>query len=103
MAAHRQAEAIDIDLGWNDRPMPAHEEPVVRREDRLIEYIERRFEQRRPSALQDERPLLGKGGRYRPLLRPFRQGRLNHRVGHRWRSSGREGSRPGPPTDFSTG
>jgi DMSO/TMAO reductase YedYZ molybdopterin-dependent catalytic subunit len=46
MAAHRQAECPHLDLGRDERPVPAHVEPVVG-EHRLIEDFERRFEQRR--------------------------------------------------------
>ena len=94
MAVHRQPEGSDIDLGRNDRPVPAHEKPVVRREDRSIEHFERRFKQRRSRALQDERPLLGKGCGHQPLVRPARQRKLDDRVGQRRRRGQRQESLP---------
>jgi len=78
-----QPEGIDFDLGRDDGPVPAYKKPVVRRQDRLIEHFEGRFKQWRSGALQDECPLLGKGCGHRPLVRPARQEKLDHRVGQR--------------------
>jgi hypothetical protein len=69
MPAHRQPESIDIDRGRNERPMPAHEEPVVWCEHRLIEHLEGSFEQRRSGALQDDRAFLRKCCGDRPFVR----------------------------------
>src|ERR1700722_5818899 len=67
MTPHGQTEFIDVDLRGDDRPMPADVELVVRREDALVEHLERRFEQRRTRTLQDHRALLRKGRCYRPF------------------------------------
>lgn len=47
MSVHRQAERGDIHLFRNHCAVPANEEPVVGREDALIEDLEWRLEQRR--------------------------------------------------------
>ena len=96
MPAHCQPEGLDIDLGRDDRPVPAHVEPVVGREDRLIENLERRFEQRRAGALKDECPFLGKGRSDGPLVRPAWQGQLYRRVGKSAHGGQRQGRSPGP-------
>ena len=76
MPMHDQQERADIDLGWDDRPVPADVEPIVRRQDRLIEDFERRFEKRRACTPQDQRDLLGDCRGNQPRDRPARQGSL---------------------------
>ena len=83
MAVHRQPEGRDVDLLRNACPVPPHVEPIVGREYRLIEHFERRFQQRRPRALQDERPLLGKGCRDQSFVRAARQRQPDRAVGKR--------------------
>ena len=52
MTAHRQAELVDVDIGRDYGPVPADVELFVRREDTLVEYLERRLQQRWPRSLQ---------------------------------------------------
>src|SRR6516164_10324854 len=79
MTTDRQTEGTHIDLGGDDRPMPADVELVVRCQDRLVEHFERGFQQRRARTLEDERPLVGKARGDRPLIRPARQRELDYR------------------------
>src|SRR5712672_1067781 len=96
MAAHRQPEGVDTDVGRDSGPMPPHEETVVGREGRLVEHLEWRFEQRRPGALKDERTLLGKCRRDLPFVRSSRQGQLSDRFGKRGARGQRKTCSPGP-------
>src|SRR6202035_3618870 len=57
---HRQAELVDIDIGRDHRPVPAHVELIVWGEYTFVENFERRFQERRTGPLQDHRPLLWK-------------------------------------------
>jgi hypothetical protein len=91
VAAHHQPKTLDVDLGGNERPVPAHEEAVVGREQRAVEHFERRFEQRRASALQDHLPLLRKAGGERALVGAARQRQPDRALGQCGRVS--EGQR----------
>jgi hypothetical protein len=51
----------------------------------LIEHFERRFEQRRPGALKDERSLLRERRGDRSLIRSTRKWQLDNRLGKGWR------------------
>jgi hypothetical protein len=55
MAAHRQAKLADINIGRDDRPVPAHIELIIGGEDTLIEDFKRRFQKRRTRPRQDHR------------------------------------------------
>jgi hypothetical protein len=68
-------------LAGDHRPVPAHEELVVRREDTAIEYLERRLEQRRPGALQNHLRLLREAGRQAASVRAARQVEIDKSVG----------------------
>ena len=67
MAAHGQAELVNVDLGRNERPMPAYVKLIVGGEDAFVEDLKRSFQKRRTGPLQDHRSLLRKGGGDRPL------------------------------------
>src|SRR5260370_34004359 len=67
MAAHRQAKLADINIGRDDRPVPAHIELILAGEDTLIEDVERRFQKRRTRPLQDHRSQ-GSGNQHIPSL-----------------------------------
>src|ERR1700683_621244 len=62
MAAHGQGELADIDIGRDQRPMPANIELFVGCEDTLVENFKRGFQKRWPGPLQDHGALLRKAG-----------------------------------------
>ena len=69
VAANGQAEFVDVYRARKIGPMPAHIVLIVRREDALVEDLERGFEPGRASTLQDHPPLLRVGCRDRPCTR----------------------------------
>ena len=64
---------VNVHRGWNDRPVPAHEELVVRREYALVKDLPGRLQKRRAGALQDHRPLLRECSRNLPGAGTARQ------------------------------
>ena len=61
LAGDPQTIAARIDRQRQPAPVIADEERIVRRQQALIEYGERRFELRRPAGKHDQRPFLREG------------------------------------------
>ena len=81
MPAHGQTEFVDVDLCRDTRPVPPPKNLIVRREDALVENLERRFQQRRPRPLQDHGGLLGEFLSNRAVLRTAGQRQFHGRRG----------------------
>jgi hypothetical protein len=82
VAANRNLEYRHIYLLRDVRPVPAHEETVVRGEDAAIENLERRLHQGWSRALKDHFTLLRVGRDQVAPRRPARQAEIDEAVGH---------------------
>ena len=78
MAAHRKAELANINIGRDDRPVPAYIELVVGSEYTLVENLKRGFQERWTGPLQDHRPFLRKAGGDLPRPGTAGQRQINH-------------------------
>jgi len=76
MAAPAEPERHRMTSVWDNRPNARHEETVVRREDRLIEYIDGVGKRRRCADAKSAPS--GERRRYRPICGTVRQGKRNH-------------------------
>ncbi len=92
----RAAERGEVDLFRDHRPVPADEEAVVGGEHALVEHLPRRFQQRRPGALEHHRAFLGEVRGHRALLRPAVQVQAGV-VGQGRRGQAEPGKRRGSP------
>ena len=95
MAAHRKAEAVDVDLGRDDGPVPAHVELVVGREDAAGRRPRTASRAAAAACAAGSSSLLREGRRHRPLARSAGQRQLDDRLGQRGR--GGERQRCAPP------
>src|SRR6266404_1222488 len=81
VTANDKLELGHVHVFRDYRPMPAHEELVVRGEDAAIEHLERRFEQRRTRALQNHPSLLWEGRRQLAPIRAAWQIEVDEAIG----------------------
>src|SRR6266567_7983209 len=78
MAADGQGELVDINIGRDDRPVPAHIKLIVGGEYTLVKDLKRGFQKRWTSPLQDHLTFLRKAGSNLPRSGAAGQWKINH-------------------------